>query len=142
MNSAAIDFIKTREGCRLKAYRDSAGVLTCGYGATGSDILPDTVWTQEAADARFAADVTRSQEAVERLVALSLSDKQQAALISFCFNVGAGALGTSTLLAKVNRRDFIGAAKEFPRWSHAGGQEVKGLLVRRFEEALLFLQGS
>ena len=142
MNSIAVDFIKAREGCRLDAYRDSAGVLTCGYGATGSDILPATVWTQELAEARLAADIASCELAVKRLVTIPLSEKQQAALISFCFNVGATAFEKSTLLSKLNGSDVLGAAKEFPRWAHAGGCEVKGLLIRRFEEATLFLQGS
>ena len=142
MNTIALAFIKTHEGCRLAAYRDSAGVLTCGYGATGPDILPQTVWSQEAAEARLAADVAACEVAIERLATTPLSEKQRAALISFCFNVGSGAFQKSTLLKKLNRKDFLGAAKEFPRWDRAGDRELKGLLIRRFEEAVLFLQGS
>ena len=49
--------IKEFEGCRLKAYKCPAGVLTIGYGITNEDkmitgiqITPDLEITQETAD--------------------------------------------------------------------------------------------
>jgi len=138
----AADFIKAHEGCNLAAYRDTGGIWTCGYGATGADITTGTVWTQTQADDRLIADVHSAGLAVKRQIAVALSDQQMAALISFVFNLGEGSLSGSTLRTKLNQGDVLGAAKEFPRWDHAGGIEVKGLLIRRFEEAALFLKGS
>ena len=47
-----------------------------------------------------------------------------------------------TLLKLVNDCRFLDAAKEFLRFDHAGGSESKGLLLRRLDEAALFLKGS
>ena len=35
----ALEAIKDFEGLRLEAYKDPAGVLTIGYGHTGSDVF-------------------------------------------------------------------------------------------------------
>jgi lysozyme len=142
MNAIALAFIKAHEGCRLIAYPDTGGTWTIGYGATGKDIIKGVTWTQEEADARLERDVDLFEAAVRRHVATSLSDRQMAALISFTFNLGEASLRDSTLLVKLNQGDLLGAAKEFPRWDHDNGREVKGVLIRRFEEAALFLRGS
>lgn len=139
MNQTAGQFIKEHEGCRLKAYADTGGVFTIGYGATGPDIHPGTTWTQEHAETRLAEDVARFEKAVDELVTVPITDNQRAALISFAFNLGAHALAGSTLLKKLNAGDKMGAAAEFIRWDRAGGVEVPGLLRRRHNEADLFL---
>jgi len=134
-------FIKEREGCRLEAYGDIAGVMTCGWGSTGPDIKPDTVWTQEQADTRLLKDLSGVILTVRRAVKTPITDSQCAALASFAYNVGEGAFLRSTLLALLNNGQVIDAAKQFVRWDQAGGKEVKGLLRRRFLEAALFLEG-
>lgn len=141
VNQIAVDFIKRHEGCRLKAYKDSVGVWTIGYGATGADIKEGLVWTQEQAEERLQSDIAKFKKELDRLVT-NLSEKQEAALLSFIFNLGASALASSTLLVKLSQGDKLGAAKEFHRWSHAGGKELKGLLLRRMREAVLFLEGT
>jgi lysozyme len=138
----AAGIIKEFEGCRLEAYDDGTGTLTCGWGATGDDIKLGTVWTQQIADERLKSDILNASNAVKRQVKVHLSDKQAAALTSFVFNLGEQSLMLSTLLILVNQRDEIGASMEFTRWSHANGKRLKGLLIRRFKEAILFLQGS
>lgn len=139
MNETALAFIKAHEGCRLTAYADLGGMWTCGWGSTGSDIHPGTVWTQEHADARLADDVGRFEVAVSQIVNVQVTDNQMAALVSFAYNLGVHALAGSTLLRLVNQRDFVGAAAQFQRWDRAGGREVPGLLQRRHDEADLFL---
>jgi peptidoglycan hydrolase-like protein with peptidoglycan-binding domain len=49
-------------------------------------------------------------------------------------------LGSSTLLQKLNRKDYAGAAKEFARWNKAGGTVLAGLTKRRAAEAALFVK--
>lgn len=139
MNQTAAQFIKEHEGCRLTAYADTGGVFTVGYGATGPDIHPGTVWDQAHAETRLAEDVARFEKAVNELVTVPITDNQRAALVSFAFNLGAHALAGSTLLRKLNAGDKPGAAAEFIRWDRAGGVEVPGLLRRRHNEADLFL---
>lgn len=71
---------------------------------------------------------------------------QAAALLSLAYNIGAGALSTSLLLAKFNAGDMAGAAEEFPRWDKAriGGvlKPLAGLAARRRRERALFLDTS
>ncbi len=45
---------------------------------------------------------------------------------------------TSTLVKKLNNRDFAGAAAEFAKWNKAGGRVLAGLTRRRSAEARLF----
>lgn len=141
MNKIALDFIKQHEGCKLSAYKDQAGVWTIGYGSTGASVVSGLIWTQEQADERLASDLSAFEVGVRKLLKRPLSDKPCAALISFAYNLGLGALSGSHLLQCVNSGDDVGAAKAFLVWDHIGQQEVKGLLIRRLEEAALYLRG-
>lgn len=143
MNQTAIDFIKAHEGCSLTAYQDGGGVWTCGYGATGKDVVAGTVWTQTQADDRLEADLYDAEVRVLTLLGnIRLSEQSMAALDSFVFNLGSGALASSHLLMCVKDGDYLGAAKAFLVWDRIGQTEVKGLLIRRLEEAALFLRGT
>lgn len=139
-HSLAAEFVKKWEGCRLTAYRDVAGVWTCGYGATGADVVEGATWTEAQATARLERDLGRARDAVNRLVKVNLSASEQAALMSLVFNIGEGAFEKSTLLWKLNSNDRLGAASEFIRWHHAGGKPSRGLMRRRLDEAALFLK--
>ena len=68
-----------------------------------------------------------------------ISDNQFSALVSFTFNVEAGALQRSTLRMKLNRGEYQNAADEFPKWRMAGGRILAGLVRRRAAERALFL---
>jgi lysozyme len=137
---AALDLVKRFEGCRLKAYKCPANVWTCGYGATGADVGPNTVWTQEQADSRLDRDLARFATAVARIVKVPVTENQRAALISFAFNVGSGSLQESTLLRLLNQGQAEAAADQFKRWNKAGGKELAGLTTRREAERDLFLK--
>ena len=68
-----------------------------------------------------------------------ISDNQFSGLVSFTFNLGAGALQRSTLRIKLNRGEYQNAADEFPKWRMAGGRVLAGLVRRRAAEWALFL---
>ena len=133
------------EGCKLKAYPDPGSKdgkpWTIGWGSTGPDIGPGTVWTQEQADARFLEDLGRFGARVAALIKdAPTTAHQMAALVSFAYNVGAGdgGLKTSTLLRKHMAGDYEGAAKEFARWNKNDGKVMAGLTRRRAAEAALY----
>lgn len=141
--SLAVPLIAKFEGLRLQPYKDSAGIPTIGYGTTwyptGVKVtMSDQSITKEQAESylRYALGVT--EKALDRLVGASLNANQHAALLSFVYNIGVAAFGASTLLKKLNRGDYQGAAEEFMRWDHAGGVEIEGLKKRRKAEAMLF----
>ena len=81
----------------------------------------------------------RFERAVLRLWPVPLTQGQYDALVSFSFNLGAGALQSSTLRRKIMRGDYEGAADEFPRWVFAGGRRMVGLVRRREAKRALFL---
>ena len=87
---------------------------------------------------RLAADVARTATAVNKLVTARINQNQFDALVDFAFNLGTGALASSTLLRCINAGDFAAAAREFPRWDRAQGRMTPGLLRRRLAEAALF----
>lgn len=137
-----VDFIKAREGLRLKSYQDSGGVWTIGYGHTGTGAEPGREITADEADSLFDADLEIFRAAVDKSVTVPLSENQRAALVSFCFNVGAPRFETSTLLKKLNAGDYAGAAAEFPKWNKVRGNVDRGLINRRKAERALFLSGT
>ena len=152
LSPAGLKLVQSFEGCekavkgsrRFKAYVDPVGVLTIGWGhtnATGRRFTADTVWTQAECDAALREDMAKFESAVRGLVKVELEQCQFDALVSFAYNCGVGNLKSSTLLRKVNRRDFSGAAREFAKWNKAGGRVLKGLTRRRAAEATLF-QGA
>ncbi|KVL67387.1 lysozyme [Burkholderia ubonensis] len=142
------------EGCRLTAYQDSVGVWTIGYGHTGPDVYKGLTITQAQAEALLMKDIAKATAAVNRLVTLDragdpdtdglpdLTQEEFDALVDFTFNLGAGNLASSTLLKKLNAGDIEGAAAEFPKWVHAGGKVLAGLVKRRDAERALFLLGA
>lgn len=141
MNQYAIDLVKSHEGCKLISYQDIGNVCTIGWGATGPEITPGITWTQLQADTRLALDIAKTETAVLALLKRKLSPQSLAALDSFAYNLGPRALATSHMLQCINIGDDLGAAKAFLVWDHVGATESKGLLIRRLEEAALYLRG-
>lgn len=133
------DLIKSFEGLELKAYKDSVGVTTIGYGSTGSHVSMGMTITKEQAEQLLKKDLERFEKGVSDIVKVPLNQNQFDALVSFSFNLGLGSLKSSTLLKKLNFSDYIGASKEFERWNRAGGKVLAGLTRRRIAERDLFL---
>jgi lysozyme len=143
--SIATDFISHWEGFRDHPYRDAAGIWTIGYGFTfledGTRVTSDTLpMNQEDAKRYLSALVGRVMSKVRDIVHAPMTDNQCAALTSFAYNLGTGALFRSTLLRLFEAGDVQGAASQFPAWCYAGGHVVQGLLNRRQAEAGLFLE--
>lgn len=141
MNTYAQALVKSHEGCKFQSYKDLGGLWTIGWGSTGPDIIGGMTWTQEQCDARLSFDIGRVEVAVRKSLRRTLSDMSVGALLDFAYNLGSGALASSHLLQCVNSGDDVGAAKQFIVWDHVGTDEVKGLLIRRLEEAVLYLKG-
>ena len=129
--------IKKFEGCRLKAYRCSANVLTIGYGHTGGVKEDDTI-SQPEADELLENDIAKFEEYVSDNVIVELKQHQFDALVAWTFNLGVGNLRNSTMLKKLNEADYDSIPFEMRRWNKAGGKTLDGLIRRRQAEALLF----
>jgi lysozyme len=143
INAAGRGIIKESEGLRLDAYLCPAGVWTIGWGSTqwldGQPVRSGLSCTREQADQLLDRDIERFERAVERLIKSPTTDNQFSALVSFAYNVGAGALGDSTLLRAHNNGDYAAAQSEFGRWVKGdGGGSLPGLVIRRRKESNLY----
>lgn len=139
ISQKGLNLIKEFEGLELRAYKDSVGVVTIGYGSTGPHVSMGMTITADQAEALLKNDVSRFEKGVMDLVTVPITQNQFDALVSFSFNLGLGNLKASTLLRKLNSLDYVGAANEFPRWNKAGGKALAGLTRRREAEKKLFL---
>jgi hypothetical protein len=79
---------------------------------------------------------------IRKAVIGELSPPQYAALISFVSNLGMENFKKSTLLKKINDRNFAAATSEFHRWIYSKGKPDLNLIKRRKEETLLFTRGT
>lgn len=141
-------FIREKEGFREKAYLDSVGIPTIGYGAThyanGHPVRLGETITREAADVLLYEHIHDAEEVVRRMVDVPLTQGQYDALISFIFNLGPVKFQASTLLKMLNRRDYLGAGNQFERWVYAKNpatgqmEKLAGLKTRRKEEKGIF----
>ncbi len=132
-----IALIKKFEGCRLESYFCSAGVPTIGFGHTKDVQEGDTCTIGEAED-MLREDLEWFEKGVSRMVEVPLEQNQFDALISWTFNLGTGALSSSTLLKVLNDENYGGVPEQIKRWNMAGGKVLDGLVRRREAEALLF----
>ena len=163
INPAGLDRIKSFEGIldgnpstvNLDPYVDPVGIYTIGWGhaivwgnnflrtstpnakAIARQLYPNGL-TRAQAEELLRNDIRAHSIPIEGLIKVPVTDNQFAALVSFAFNLGVNNLRNSTLLRKVNARDYDGAALEFAKWNKAGGKVLKGLTRRREAEATLF----
>lgn len=147
---SCVDFIKQWEGFRAKAYLDVAGIPTIGFGTIqypdGRKVKLGEIVTKGDAYECLEHEVKlKSSAVVEATKGLDLSQNQFDALVSFAYNVGSGALRSSTLLKKVKANPNDPSIRaEFLKWNKA---RVKGKLVavdgltnRRLSEANLYFK--
>lgn len=138
VSNNGINLVKRFEGLELKAYRDSVGILTIGYGHTHAVKAGDVI-TGEQADVFLREDLQVAELTINTNVKVKLTQGQFDALVSFVFNLGSGNFVKSTLIRKLNAGDYAGAANEFGKWVNAGGKKLPGLVKRRAAEREVFL---
>lgn len=141
--ASAANFAAPFEGFSPRPYLDPANVWTIGYGSTrdaaGNPVTASTApVTEQQALRLMARDMDSAAAEIEADVKVPLTDNQRVALADFIYNLGAGNFRSSTLLKKLNAKDYAGAAAEFNKWNHAGGKVLAGLLHRREAERKLF----
>ena len=138
INAKGLTLIKTFERLSILAYYCPAGKLTIGYGHTGADVREHMIITENKAKELLREDLKHFEKGVEEMVEVHLNENQFAALVSFAFNVGLQAFKESTLLDKLNKKDYEGAKAEFKKWIYVGTYISNGLVRRRNAEVGLF----
>ena len=136
---AGIAFIQSEEGTEYEAYLDSVRVPTICTGSTKNVFIGQKATLQEC-EQRLQEDTTYAGKAVQRLVQRKLTQQQYDTLVSFVFNVGAGAFSRSTMLRYINANQCEAAGAEFLKWDRAGGKRIKGLTKRRARESAAWLE--
>jgi Phage-related lysozyme (muraminidase) len=143
MGATAVSMVQAHEGLRTKAYLDPVGIPTICYGHTGPEVKLGLTYTVERCNDILLKDIALHRAGVEKCIKAPLTPNQRDAVVSFAFNVGVPKFCKSTMARKLNARDYIGAADEFPKWANArvNGKLVKlpGLIKRRRDERNLFL---
>lgn len=135
----AVPEIDRDENCELTAYPDPLSPLakartagepedglsgdpwTCGWGSTGDDIGPDTVWTQAEADSRRDCDLQDILTSLNvRLPWWRQLDAVRAAvLVNMAYELGVhGLLGFHQMLTAVQAGNWALAASDmdFSKW--------------------------
>lgn len=133
-----IELVKRFEGCCLTAYKPVAAekYWTIGWGHYGPDVRQGQTITQAQADALLKQDLVRYEDSVQRYVTFDMNQNQFDALVSFCYNCGAGSLQTLVR----NRTPETIAQKMLAYNKGAGGVVLPGLTKRRQAERELFLR--
>lgn len=146
----AIPLIKQFEGCKLTAYPDpgtGGEPWTIGWGTTvyasGNPVKHGDTITQQMADElldmRVRNDVLHLAKAIPRWP--SLTDHQQAALISFSYNCGRnwyGGTGFATLTARVRDGLLDQVDEALMLYVNPGSNVEEGLRRRREAEGRLW----
>lgn len=159
--------LKELEGFRTKAYKDSGGRWTIGYGHTGSmaaigidrNVQEGDEITEE--QARILAmngngGINKVVETIQSTVNVRLKQNEFDALVLIVYNIGISAWkNKSTLLGKVNQLtpDIIynkdGLSKmmdsikaSFTVWNTVNNVQNAGLTTRRNKEFELFKNGK
>ena len=132
-----IELLKHFEGCELKAYQDSVGVWTIGYGHT-KGIYEGLEITQLEAEKMLQDELPEYEGYITDKVVPMLQQHEYDALVCWVYNLGPTNLSSSTLLKRLNAGEFKDVPFQMKRWDKAGGQPLLGLTRRRNAEALLF----
>ena len=102
--SEAVEFIRSWEGERLKAYQCTAGVWTIGVGHTKGVKEGDQITLKQSGEL-LLSDLEGFKKEMIPLVSVLVTKGQFVALLSFVFNLGTKNFMTSTLRKKLNKED-------------------------------------
>jgi len=126
--------IAPNEGKVNATYIDPVGIATSCYGHTGPELKLGQKYTDDQCLDQLAKDLSSHDKQMMNLVRVPLTDYQHAAFLSFTYNVGVGNFKSSTMLRKLNSKDYEGACEELSKWVYAKKQKLNGLITRRQQE--------
>ena len=140
----AINIIKKWEGFEARAYPDSVGVWTIGYGTTArANVGIEPTAGMKITEAQATVYLNRALEKfasqIRPFITAPINDNEWSAFLSLAYNIGPGAFRKSTALRRFNAGDKAGAAEALTWFNKAGGRVLRGLERRRAEEKALFL---
>ena len=144
ISPAGIDRIKRYEGFSLHVYDDQAGLPTIGWGhliKAGEPFDSTTKLTMAEAESLLRNDLQVFTLGVDALLEVEVTQEQYYSIVSLAYNIGLGALRTSSFLRSVNGRESNEAIRErLSRWNKITDPKTKqkvesaGLTKRRADE--------
>lgn len=136
--------IREFESFQPKAYLDTGGVWTIGYGTikypNGVRVAKGGICTQAQAEMWLKNDCKWVDACLDKYVKVPVTQNQFDALASLVYNIGETAFVKSTLLSVLNQNSYKLAAEQFDRWVYDNGKKIQGLVNRRKKEKELFLK--
>ncbi len=129
----AMDLTKFFEGCKYKAYADSGGIWTIGIGST-KNVTEGMIISHNEVLRRWDVDIQDSITRVNQYLKVQLNDDEMSAVISQAFNLKS----FPKLMGHLNRDKELYKNKMLLYCKDAKGNFLKGLLIRRMAERLLF----
>lgn len=153
VSKAGIDFIKSWESLRLKAYTSTAdearrGIWTIGYGSTywpnGDRVKQgDTLSDEAEAEHLFSITLDDFEMGVCSQLVWPIEQYRFDAMVSLAFNIGVSAFKSSTLASLLRSSnvepDHDQIASQFLMWNKQSGKVLAGLARRREQERRMYL---
>jgi len=147
ISQEGLSLIKKFEGCptdeegNVVSYRCAANMPTIGYGSTkykGEPVEDGMKISMKEAEDLLIHEMDEYEDYVNHMVTADLKQCEFDALVAWVFNLGPSNFSSSTLLQRINNKDWADVPNQIKRWNKAGGKVLQGLIRRREAEALLF----
>lgn len=145
----AIPLVAAFEGFAAKPYVDRAGSgqpITYCYGETKADgPLPplNKIFTKQECTAALEHSLeTKYDPEVRKCIHVPLPPHREAALVSFVYNLGSGALCNGAIAHNLNAGNVVAACNAMLAFDHAAGRRLPGLTKRRQIERELCLRSD
>lgn len=136
----ALPIVAYFEGFVPKTYIDPVGVPTVCFGETDKQITMQERFSREECYALLGASLQKHAAAISPCIKVPLKDNEAAAILSWGYNIGAGAACGSTLVSKLNAGAPASEwCPEMHKWVYAKGKKLRGLEIRREKEVALCL---
>jgi lysozyme len=142
ISEKGLRLIEQFEGFVSHPYWDPYGkVWTRGYGETEGIHSNSAAISHDEAQAKLKQLVEeRYEPALREIPGLNQNQNAWDAICDFVWNVGTGAIAAGTAVGNALRaHDLRLAANAMLQWTHAGGVELPGLVVRRHADIDLLL---
>lgn len=137
--ACGLSLVTANEGYNAYSQRDPVGIPTTCFGDTTPD-LQQGHHSRAECEELAAEKLIAIDTAIAHCVQVPLTAHQRAAFASLAYNVGTTAFCRSTIVRKLNARDYTGACNEMLRWVYARGRKLPGLVKRRAQERDVCLQ--
>lgn len=144
--AVAITIVASFEGYASRPYVDTVGTghpITWCYGTTSADHpVPKkgTTFTEAECKQLLGIDLQKYDAMVRKCIHVALPPHREAALVSFVYNLGPGALCNGAVGRNINAGNVTAGCNAMLAYDHAAGRRLAGLTRRRQAERALCLR--